>query len=115
MEQDKNGEYVMIKKELLESCRIRKIEGPFGWIPRKFIMDGYTMMCDKDELLLYFFLVTVGDNYGLSFYGDRRMCELLGIEQNTLERSRQKLQERSLIAYKKPLYQVLSLPFISNI
>lgn len=102
----------MIKKDALEPGRIRKIEGPFGWIPRKFIMDGYTMVCNKDELLLYFFLVSVGDNHGLSFYGDRRICELLSIEQGALEDSRQKLQERSLIAYKKPLYQVLSLPSI---
>lgn len=100
----------MIKKELLEPSRIRKIDGPFGWISRKFIIDGYTMICDKDELLLYFFLAAVGDKHGLSFYGDRRMCELLGIEQDTLEHSRQKLQERSLVTYKKPLYQVLSLP-----
>lgn len=102
----------MLKKELIDTDRVRKIDGPFGWIPRKFITDGYIMMLTPDELALYLFLIGVGDRQGMSFYGDRRISELLSMGLGSLQDTRQKLQERSLIAYKEPLYQVLSLPYI---
>lgn len=101
-----------IKKDLLMPSRVRNIEHPFGWIPRRFITGGYIRICNKEELLLYFFLGIVSDKYGLSFYGDNTICMMLGISQEALEHARQSLQDKGLIGYKKPLYQVLSLPEI---
>lgn len=105
----------MIKKDMLIPDRKRSIEHPFGWIPRRFITGGYIRMCSKEELLLYFFLGIVSDSYGLSFYGDNSICMALGVEQEILVQARQSLESKGLIAYKKPLYQVLSLPSIEGI
>lgn len=102
----------MIKKEPLISDRVRKIEYPFGWIPHRFITDGYAGVCTREELLMYIFLSVVSDKSGLSFYGDKKICSLLGINQQTLEETRQVLEAKSLIAYQKPLYQLLSLPVL---
>lgn len=102
----------MIKKEAIVPERVRRIKGPFVWIPRDFITTGYLKMCSREELMLYFFLVSAGDRCGLSFYGDKRIGEMLGIDQNSLVQARSRLQELSLIEYQKPLYQVLSLPTI---
>jgi hypothetical protein len=73
---------------------------------------GYLAVCTQEELALYLFLTVVADKLGLSFYGRKRICELLGMSQETLEFARQKLTDKKLIAYQKPLYQVLSLPVI---
>jgi hypothetical protein len=100
----------MIRKKLIVADRIRKINGPFGWIPHRFISDGYIKMFTRDELLMYFFLSVVSDKLGLSYYGDKTMGKLLGINYDDLNSSRTLLQEKGFIAYNKPLYQVLSLP-----
>jgi hypothetical protein len=58
---------------------------------------------------LYLFLVTVGDAQGLSFYGDKSIIKCLSMDQGALEQARANLIRVGLIAWQKPLYQVLSL------
>jgi hypothetical protein len=58
---------------------------------------------------LYLFLVTVGDARGLSYYGDKSIIKYLSMDQKTLEHARANLMRIGLIAWQKPLYQVLSL------
>jgi hypothetical protein len=54
-------------------------------------------------------LVTVGDAKGLSYYGDKSIIKYLSMDQNTLNDARSSLIRIGLIAWQKPLYQVLSL------
>jgi len=54
-------------------------------------------------------LVTVGDAKGLSYYGDKSIIKYLSMDQNTLNEARANLIRIGLIAWQKPLYQVLSL------
>jgi hypothetical protein len=58
---------------------------------------------------LYLFLVTVGDAKGLSYYGDESIIKHLSMDQKALEHARVNLIRIGLIAWQKPLYQVLSL------
>jgi hypothetical protein len=46
----------------------------------------------------------------LSFYHDDRICSLLKMDLAALGEARQWLSERSLLAWRPPVYQVLSLP-----
>jgi hypothetical protein len=55
------------------------------------------------------FLITVADAQGLSYYSDPSIEKRLVMDNHTLARARQELIGIDLIAYKKPLYQVLSL------
>lgn len=103
----------MLKKEPIIPDKIRRMDGGFGWIPYRFIKDGHIRMCNKDMLLLYFFLNVVGDKIGLSFYGDKSICKLIGISEENLKSARQLLQDKGFIAYKNPLYQVLPLPLVN--
>lgn len=103
----------MIKKEPIVPDRIRKMDGSFGWIPRRFVIDGYIQMCESEEALTYFFLSIVADRLGLSFYGDKTMCRLLHLTQGDLLEARGQLEKKAFIAYRKPLYQVLPLPPIN--
>jgi len=60
-------------------------------------------------LALYLVLVVVGDHQGVSYYSDRSLARLLGLDQEIFVASRQRLIDEGLIAYQRPLYQVLSL------
>jgi hypothetical protein len=100
----------MDAKWLIEHERIRKIEGSFSWIDHRFISGGFIRNLSREEILLYLFLVTVSDRQGLSFYHDDRICSLLKIDMASMGEARQKLIEGSLIAWRAPVYQVLSLP-----
>jgi len=52
----------------------------------------------------------VADRHGLSFYSDHTLTSRLRLAPEVLERARQELLDRDLIAHQLPLVQVLSLP-----
>jgi hypothetical protein len=56
----------------------------------------------------------VADDKGLSFYGDTSLKAKLGMNQATLNQARSGLIKHSLIAWQKPIYQVLSLEPMQN-
>lgn len=94
----------------LDPQRVRKIQGSFSWIDHRFITGGFLEPLTPLEILLYFFLVAVGDRQGLSFYHDDRIGRLLKIDLAALGKGRRGLLAQSLLAYDPPLYQVLALP-----
>src|SRR6185295_2785528 len=100
-----------IEKRLLVPSR-RRVLPPsgFSWIDRRLVRDGFLSGLTSPEALLYFFLVAVADQDGLSFYGDRRAAALLKLSEAALEQARRGLERKDLIRYRPPLYQVLSLP-----
>jgi hypothetical protein len=95
---------------ILDRSRIRCIEGSFGFIPHRFLSDGFFTSLNHDELILYFFWVLASDRFGMSFYGDKALAKLTGIEPEGLNEIRDRLISKSLIAFKPPLVQVLQLP-----
>jgi hypothetical protein len=100
----------MIKKKILNSKRVRCIEGGFSFIPHRFLIDGFWGSLSPDELLLYFFLVMVGDRNGLSFYSYDKICTLLQMRLDQHIQARDGLLNQDLIAFNGSIYQVLSLP-----
>lgn len=81
----------------------------FSWVDQCLVRDGYTARLSAEALALYLFLVTVGDAQGLSYYGDQALERYLTFDLSALARSRAELVHAGLIAYERPLYQVLSL------
>ena len=81
----------------------------FSWVDHRLVRDRHIDRCSHAAATLYLFLVTVGDGQGLSYYADRSIIQRLGMDQNTLPIARDNLITAGLIAWKKPLYQVLSL------
>jgi hypothetical protein len=53
--------------------------------------------------------VTVADAKGLSYYAEPSLCQRLSLTASELHQARQVLITRGLIAYQRPLYQVLAL------
>ena len=100
----------MIKKKILNDNRIRRISGSFGFIPHRFLTDGFLTALDQHQLLLYFFLVLVSDRYGLSYYGYDSICTALGLSLEQYIDARNSLIKKDLIAFDGTIFQVLSLP-----
>jgi hypothetical protein len=91
--------------------RRRSIRGSFGWIDHRFLREGFDQGLTRLEKLLYFVLVAVSNQDGVSFYSDARLGELLDIRfPHELEAARNELVARDLIAYEDGIYQVLDLP-----
>jgi hypothetical protein len=100
----------VIAKRILRADRLRQVPPSFSWIDHRLIREGHLDRLQPAELLLYFFLVLVGDAAGLSYYSLPRIARYLKISPEEIERARSSLSNRGLIAYQAPLYQVLSLP-----
>jgi hypothetical protein len=94
--------------------RRRSIRGSFSWIDHRFLREGFDQGLTRLEKLLYFVLVAVSNQDGVSFYSDARLAELLDIRfPHELDGARKQLVARDLIAYEGGMYQVLDLPVCS--
>jgi hypothetical protein len=99
----------MIRKHLVCPERIRKIPAQFSWVDQRLVREGYIESLSHAAAALYLFLVTVGDNRGLSYYSDASIQRRLSMDGECLQSSRSDLIRTGLVAYKDPLYQVLAL------
>jgi hypothetical protein len=100
----------MIQKHLLVAQRLRRPPATgWSWLDRRFLREHGDYL-SREAVLLYLFLAAVADRHGLSFYSDATLACRLRLAQPVLEKARQELLERDLIAHELPLVQVLSLP-----
>ncbi len=98
-----------MEKHPIYPQRIRKVPRQFSWIDQRLVRERYIDRCSHRSAALYLFLVTVADAQGMSYYGDRSICQRLAMDQERLEKARQELVRLNLIAWQRPLYQVLAL------
>lgn len=89
--------------------RIRKTPKQFSWVDHRLVRDRYIDQCSHPSAALYLFLVTAADAQGLSYYSDRSLLQRLNLEDHDLAHARLELVRIGLIAYQKPIYQVLAL------
>jgi len=89
--------------------RRRRIPQQFSWVDHRLVRDGHITGRSAEALALYLFLVSVSDADGLSWYSDAALCRVLSWELPTLRQARNELSSADLVAYRKPLYQVLDL------
>lgn len=99
----------MIVKRLLCPERVRRVPEKFSWVDHRLVCDRHICRCSAQSLALYLLLVTVADAEGLSYYSERAVGQLLSMDEAGVQRGRSELTKAGLIAYEKPLYQVLSL------
>lgn len=99
----------MIYKRLICPQRIRKVPDQFSWVDHRLIRDRHIDRCSHRAAALYLFLVAVADAQGLSYWSDPSIEKRLSLDDRQLESARAELVRAGLIAYEKPLYQVLSL------
>ena len=99
---------MIVKKPILNK-RVRKVPQSFSWIDHRLVRDRHIELCSHAQAALYLFLACVSDDKGLSFYGDQSIMVRLSMDRQVLNKARSGLIKNSLIAWQKPVYQVLSL------
>ena len=99
----------MIVKRLIRPERLRRVPQGFNWVDHRLASQNFISRCDHRALAFYLFLVTVSDAQGLSYYSDVAIGRRLRLDPLRLAAARQQLVQSDLIAYQKPLYQVLAL------
>ena len=99
----------MVFKQPICPDRIRKIPRQFSWLDHRLVSDHYIDRCTHAAAALYLFLVTVADAGGMSYYSTRTLSQRLAMEEHTLIQVRNELVDIDLIAYQKPLYQILAI------
>ena len=100
----------MIKKKIINSQRVRRIDGGFSFIPHRFLTQGFLASLGQKELLLYLFLILAADRNGLSYYSYDRICSLLQLSVEQYITARDALIKKDLLAFDGTLFQVLDLP-----
>ena len=100
----------MMQKRVLRPERLRQVPAQFSWIDQRLVRENFLRQADPTAWALYLVLVTVADAQGLSYYSDASLSRLLQLEPLQLTQARQQLIAGDLLAYHKPLYQVLALP-----
>jgi hypothetical protein len=99
----------IIHKRLLNLQRCRRVPRQFSWVDQRLVRDSYITRCSTQALALYLLLITVADAQGLSYYSDKTITQWLSLDREALHQARQQLLHLGLIAFEKPLYQVLAL------
>lgn len=98
-----------VDKQPIYPHLIRLVPEQFSWIDHRIVRERYIDYLSHQAAALYLFLVTVGDNRGLSYYGDKSVCKRLQMDATELDNARKLLVDNRLVAYRNPLYQVLAL------
>jgi len=99
-----------IDKRPVVPQRIRRIPGEgWSWIDRRFLRH-HACELSGEAITLYFFLAAVSDKHGVSFYGDDTTAAILQLDLRAVQRAREELVDHDLVAYRRPITQVLSLP-----
>jgi hypothetical protein len=99
----------MLHKVPICPHRIRQVPKQFSWVDHRLVRDRYIERFSHQGAALYLFLVTVADGEGLSYYSDPSVMKRLSMSETALREARENLIRFGLIAYEKPLYQVLPL------
>ena len=99
----------MVIKRVICTDRVRQVPAQFSWVDHRLVRERYIERCDVVAAALYLFLVTVADGQGLSYYADATLARRLSMTPERLSQARGDLIRAGLIAYDRPLYQVLAL------
>ncbi len=100
----------MMQKKILRPERLRQVPAQFSWIDQRLVRENCLRHGEPVAWALYLALVIVADAQGLSDYSEATLSRLLKLDLLQLAQARPQLVTADLLAYHKPLYQVLALP-----
>jgi hypothetical protein len=98
-----------MQKRPISSTKLRQVPSQFSWVDQRLVRERYIDQLSHEACALYLLLVTVADAQGLSFYSEPSLCQRLSMTPEGLRQARGRLVHLGLVAYERPLYQVLAL------
>ena len=81
----------------------------YSIIDHELLHGGYLNRLSHEALILYLFLVVVGDREGRSFYGERTIMDIVRLSDEALTRARIELVGEGLIEYRRPYWWVRTI------
>ena len=96
-------------KPPISLAQLRQIPPQFSWVEQRVVRERSIDQLSPEACALSLFRVTVADAQGRSFYAERSLCQRLSMTPAVVRQARQALIARALVAYQRPLYQVLAL------
>ena len=96
-------------KRPISLAKLRRVPPQFSWVDQRLVRDHSIDQLSPQASALYLFLVTVADAQGLSYDADPSLCQRFSLTGTELSQARQALITRGLVAYQRPLSQVLAL------
>src|SRR4030042_995480 len=82
----------------------------YSIIDHQILHGRYLHRLSHESMILYLFLVVVGDRQGRSFYSDRSIMEILRLSAPKLNHAREELISEALVSYKRPYWEVKNIP-----
>jgi len=98
-----------MQKRPISSTKLRQVPSQFSWVDQRLVRERYIDQLSHEACALYLLLITVADAQGLSFYSEPSLCQRLSMTPEGLRQARGRLVHLGLVAYERPLYQVLAL------
>lgn len=86
----------------------------YSIVDHQLLHGGYFQKLSHEALVLYLFLIVVGDKNGRSFYADKSIGEILRLSTSEVERARSSLITLHLIDYRKPYWRVKNMTEFSH-
>src|SRR5713101_7026060 len=96
-------------KRPISLAKLRTVPRQFSWVDQRLVREHYIDQLSPQACALYLLLVTVADAQGLSFYSEPSLCQRLSMTPEALRQARGALIHLGLVAYERPLSQVLAL------
>src|SRR5579871_6039962 len=97
----------MPEREPVLPDRVRALPRHFAWVDHR--LRARLAELTPAEIALLFFLHLVADRNGCSFWADSTIAKKLGLKEGDVIEARYGLVSKGLIAYRYPLFQLLSL------
>ena len=94
-------------REPIMPQRRQRIPSQFSWVDHRLVRDGHIRGRSAPALALYLFLVTVANAEGMNWYSKAVLCRHLSWGGSRLQSARAELEGVMLIAYLRPVSQVL--------
>jgi hypothetical protein len=81
----------------------------YSIIDHELLHGGYMHRLTHEALILYLFLVVVGDKEGRSFYAHSTIMETLRLSETQLANAHSQLKAQGLIEYRRPYWWVKTI------
>lgn len=81
----------------------------YSIVDHELLHGGYLHRLTHEAMILYLFLVVVGDREGRSFYAHDTIMEILRLSKTQLAGARAQLIQEGLIEYRRPYWWVKTI------
>jgi hypothetical protein len=81
----------------------------YSIIDHQLLHGGYLNRLSHESMIMYLFLIVVGDKEGKSFYSEKSISRILRLSIREMHMAKAELVKEGLIRYQSPYWHVLNI------